>query len=136
MKLVPIKYLSCWEQIRFLFSLSEMLWLTALKEAAAHFRSAPPDFSHLQVRILLPHYRQQLHSYLKKMKTITIASAVLCCLLAVCSAQAGEKAVAQWHVRAPELGCVEVSHSVDGNHFRIYTCDNGTAGEYVAMQQL
>ena len=31
---------------------------------------------------------------------------------------------AQWYLRAPERGCVEVSYILGGNHFRAYACDS------------
>lgn len=34
-----------------------------------------------------------------------------------------EVARAQWHLRAPALGCVELAHSLGGSTFRVYACD-------------
>ena len=33
------------------------------------------------------------------------------------------KAESQWHLQAPNHGCVEVSHFVGGSTFRSYACD-------------
>lgn len=65
---------------------------------------------------------------------IIIGAAILYCLLAVCSAQDAE---AQWHLRAPVRGCVQVIYRIGGSTFLAYACD-GVQSEiyytYVAMR--
>ena len=63
------------------------------------------------------------------MKCIAIAS-LLSCIAAVCIAS--PTATAQWHYRAPDRGCVEVSHSVGGSAFRTYACDGASGESFIA----
>ena len=60
------------------------------------------------------------------MKCIVAIASVLSCIAAVCIAS--PTATAQYHLRAPERGCVEISHSVGVSVFRAYACD-GADGE-------
>ncbi len=58
---------------------------------------------------------------------VLVGLAVFFLLAACCSAQ-DENAVAEWHLRAPARGCVEVRHRVGGSVFRVYACD-GVVGK-------
>ena len=69
------------------------------------------------------------------MKMIIIASAVLCCLFAVCSAQGGyiDEATGQSFIVVPNLYCLPFIHYNRGYHF-VYICDapsiTSTPSEY------
>ena len=74
------------------------------------------------------------------MKSAAIA-AILCYTVAMGMALPSEVAQsveseefevqAQWHLRAPVRGCVQVLHIVGGSYFRTYACD-GADGEFLA----
>ena len=51
---------------------------------------------------------------------------MLCCLVAVHAVQ--NEVEAQWHLSAPNRGCVEFRHTIGGSQFRTYACD-GESGE-------
>ena len=70
----------------------------------------------------------------------TIVAAILCYIVAMGTAlpsnyaalsesEETQEVQAQWHVKAPVRGCVEVSHQVGGSYYRTYACD-GTNGEF------
>ena len=73
------------------------------------------------------------------MKSAAIA-AILCYIMAMGMALPSQVArseseefevQAQWHLRAPVRGCVEVLHIVGGSYFRTYACDSNQ-GEFLA----
>ena len=71
------------------------------------------------------------------MMTAVIAT-MLCYIMAMGMALPSKVAVSedlkaeiQWHLRAPELGCVEISHRVGGSTFRSYACDDPKGEVYM-----
>jgi len=57
--------------------------------------------------------------------TAAVGVIVLCCLLALTSAEGGLDglAKAQWHVRAPARGCSEIAYYRSGSYYRVYACN-------------
>ena len=82
--------------------------------------------------------KHQPQSSVNTMKSAAIAT-ILCYTVAmgmalpskVAHSESEEFEVqAQWHLRAPVRGCVEVLHIVGGSYFRTYACD-GADGEFL-----
>ena len=105
-------------------------WCCCYKRSV--FCHSKTQFSQRQTtnfRISLPTFLQQLQEEMK----IVIWTAVLCCLLAVCSAVSNNNVEAQWHVWAPDAGCKEVYYYDRGSYYRVYACDGTSDNHGKAM---
>ena len=76
-----------------------------------------------------PLVSKNTHSWIKM--NVMIVASVLSCMFAAGMAYPGGKmqeyeleAETQWHLRAPNDGCVEVSYTFGGNVYRSYACDH------------
>ena len=86
----------------------------------------------------LPNTSNRQQAALQNVMKSTAIVAILCPIIAMGMAlspsqvaRSESEVLAQWHLRAPARGCVQVVHYVGGSYFRTYACDDNDS-EFLA----